>query len=324
MYFLPKGTDMGRYSRSILPLLLASLLAACGGGGDSKSSNTQPSAPATTIAQEPNAPQLTGSTATDGFNWFNFRRQQAGVQAVVRNASLDVAAQGHSDYQLANGIVTHEQTPGKPGFTGITVGDRLTNAGYVFPPGGSFAYGEVISATSDTSGFNAAEDLLAAIYHRFVILEPMFKEAGAGAARGSSGLSYFTTDFAANGLDRGLGARGSFVIYPFSGQQRVPRNFFSDNESPDPVPDRNEVGYPVSVHADITATVSVQSFTIRPRNGSTLAVRLLTTATDSQTSSSVAAIIPLAPLAPATTYDVQFIGKVDGVDASRSWSFTTQ
>jgi hypothetical protein len=29
-------------------------------------------------------------------------------------------------------------------------------------------------------------------------------------------------------------------------------------------------------------------------------------------------------LAPATTYDVQFIGSVDGVAANRSWSFTTK
>lgn len=318
---------MGRYPRSILPLLLASLLvAACGGGGDSNGNTTEAKAPATTTVLEPNAPQATGNTATDGFNWFNFRRQQAGIQVVTRNSNLDVAAQGHSNYQLANGTVTHEQTPGKTGFTGRTVGDRMAAAGYQFTPGASFAYGEVISATSDVSGFKAAEDLLAAIYHRFVIMEPMFKEVGAGAAAASAGggLTYFTTNFAANGLDRGLGARGRIVTYPFADQQRVPRNFFSDNESPDPVPDRNEVGYPVSVHADITALIRVQSFTIRPRGGSALAVRLLTSDSDTQTSSSVAAIIPLAVLGAASTYDVQFTGQVDGVDVSRAWSFTTQ
>ncbi|MGH8807219.1 MAG: CAP domain-containing protein [Noviherbaspirillum sp.] len=313
---------MGRPLRSALPpLLLALMLAACGGGGGgSNNANSQPSTAVS--AQEPNAPQAIGNTATDGFNWFNFRRQQLGVQQVLRNARVDAAAQSHSDYQKANNAITHEQIEGRPGFTGRTAGDRLAAAGYQFSPNASYAYGEVISATSDPSGFNAAEDLVAAIYHRFVIFEPMFKEAGAGAAAGG-GTTYFTTNFVANGLDSGLGS-GAVVIYPFANQQRVRRNFFSDHEAPDPVPDRNEVGYPISVHANITAVLSVQSFNVRPRGGAPLESLLLTRARDPQTPLSAAAIIPLSPLAPATTYDVQFSGKVDGTDVVRSWSFTTQ
>jgi uncharacterized protein YkwD len=316
---------MGRPTRSIYPLLLASLiLTACGGGSDSGQSTTSSNAAATISAQEPNAPQATGNTATDGFNWFNFRRQQIGLEPVARNALIDAAAQRHSNYQKTNNIITHDQIEGKPEFTGRTVGDRLTEARYGFASTNSYAYGEVISATSDTSGFNAAEDLIAAIYHRFVILEPMFKEAGAGSATVPSGLTYFTTNFAANGLDRGL-PRGSVVVYPAPSQSRVPRNFFSDNESPDPVPNRNEVGYPISVHANITATVTAQSFTIRPRgSNANLTVRLLTSGSDTQTPSSAAAIVPLDPLAAGITYDVQFIGKVDNIDVNRSWSFTTQ
>ncbi|RJF97287.1 CAP domain-containing protein [Noviherbaspirillum saxi] len=314
---------MGRLPRSIYPLLLASLmLTACGGSSDQGSTSTNG---ATSIAaQEPNAPQATGNTATDGFNWFNFRRRQIGLEAVARNGVIDVAAQGHSNYQRTNNIITHDQSDTKAGFTGRTVGDRFSAAGYGFASASSYAYGEVISATSDPSGFNAAEDLIAAIYHRFVILEPMFKEAGSGAATVSGGLTYFTTNFAANGLDRGV-ARGSVVTYPASSQAHVRRNFFSDNESPDPVPGRNEVGYPVSVHANITSTLTVQSFTIRPRGGSAnLTTRLLTAATDPQTPASAAAAVPLDPLLPLSTYDVQFVGKVDGTDVNRSWSFTTQ
>jgi hypothetical protein len=37
-----------------------------------------------------------------------------------------------------------------------------------------------------------------------------------------------------------------------------------------------------------------------------------------------AAIIPLAPLAAGTTYDVSFSGTVDGTALSKSWSFTTK
>lgn len=328
---------MGRSLHHTLPALLAALLlAACGGGGggDDKTavssggeSQTETAASSTTaaelIASEPNAPTVTGNTATDGFNWFNFRRQQIGVQQLARNGRVDAAAQGHSDYQRVNNVITHEQTPGKPGFTGIELGDRLAAAGYEFSPSGGYAYGEVISSTFSTSGIEAAEDLIAAIYHRFVIFEPMFKEAGAGAATVTGGNTYFTTNFTANGLNTGLGS-GKLVIYPYADQNNVARNFMSDNEEPDPVPDRNEVGYPISIHADIMGNVTVSEFSVRPRGGATLPVRLLSSAGDPQTPSSAAAIVPLSPLSPKTTYDVQFSGTVDQQPVSRSWSFTTR
>ncbi len=302
-------------SASIISALLAALLlAACGGGGDGASSS------AATLEQ--NAPQATGNTATDGFNWFNFRRQQIGEQALARNNALDGAAQGHSDYQKINNTITHEQTPGNPGFTGARVADRLAGAGYQFTQG-SYAYGEVISSSGNTSGAYAADSLIAAIYHRFVIFEPMFKEVGAGAATVAGGATYFTTDFTANGLETGLGA-GQSIVYPFANQTNVPINFFSDNEEPDPVPTQNEVGYPISIHADTISTVVAQTFTMQPRGGAPLQVQLMQRASDSHTPSSAAAIIPLNVLASNTIYDVQFIGTVDGIAVNRTWSFTTR
>lgn len=308
----------------LLSLLAALALTACGGGGSDGGSATSPGA--TTVAasgtQDPSAPQATGNTANDGFNWFNYRRTQVGIGALTRDPRADAAAQGHSNYQKVHDVITHEQTPGAEAFTGETVRNRLEAAGYRF--GRFYAFGEVISATSDTSGVKAAEDLIAAIYHRFVIFDPIFRQAGVGAATVNNGATYFTTNFVTEQLDTGLGA-GRMVVYPFANQQGVPRNFFSDNEVPDPAPGRNEVGYPISVHADITSTITVQSFTVRPRGGSAdLAVRLLTQGSDTQTPSSAAAIIPLEPLAAGATYDVQFTGAVDGAATTRSWSFTTR
>lgn len=322
---------MGRLLRQTLPALITVLiLAACGGGsGDGSSTISQPAA--STATQEPNAPQATGNTATDGLNWFNFRRQQLGLAELARAPRIDAAAQNHSNYQKINNVITHDEAPNKQGFTGVTTSDRLNAAGYQLPLN-DYAYGEVISSASNPSGFHAAEDLIAAIYHRFLVFEPMFKEGGAGAATVSGGLTYFTANFAAIHLNTGLG-RGKVLTYPFPGQQRVPTNFFSDNESPDPVPDRNEVGYPISVHANIISTLAVNSFTVSPHGGAALPVQLLTgTANpaapnqpvDIHTPTSAAAIIPLQPLTAATTYDVQFAGSVDGNAVSLSWSFNTQ
>lgn len=308
----------------VIALSVAILLTACGGGGGDSApvnSTVASSSSQQTAALEPNAPQATGDTSTDGFNWFNFRRRQMGLSELARSSIIDTAAQGHSNYQKLNDTITHTQVSGNPGFTGVTVLDRLNAAGYPFNQS-RYAYGEVIAAIGGTSGFYAAQGLIDAIYHRFVIFEPIFKEAGAGTGTVTNGYTYVTTKFAANGLGSGIG-QGRVVLYPFANQQNVPVNFYSDREIPDPMPDQNEVGYPISVHADGTANVTVQSFTVRPRGGASLSSRLLTKATDAETSASVAAIVPYAVLSAGTTYDVRFVGTVDGTAVDQSWSFTT-
>lgn len=308
---------------ALLPVLLISLLlVACGGGGTPSANTTNQAADPLTL--EPGAPKFTGNTAVDGINWFNFRRQQMGAPTLQVNSAINQAAQAHSNYQKLSNQISHDQQIGKPGFTGINLLDRLAATGYRFVPSSSYAYGEVISATSDSSGFYMGNELITAIYHRFVIFEPMFKEAGSGAASVPGGYTYLTVDFTANdGYGAGIG-RGNVISYPFPNQQRVPANFFSDYESPDPVPNQNEVGFPISVHADITANLTVQSFTIQARGGSSLPTRLLSYTNDAETPRSAAAIIPLSVLASNTTYDVYFIGNVDGLSVSRSWSFTTK
>ena len=314
---------------SLLPALFAALLTACGGGGGSTPSSsgdgvtppTTPSIP--TTPPQPGAPTATGDTATDGFNWFNYRRSQIGLSVLARNSRLDIAAVGHSNYLRLNNTVAHTQTQGSPGFTGAQLSDRFAAAGYTLAQ--PYAYGEVISAASDRSGFYHAEELIAAIYHRFVIFEPVFREMGTGAATGSGNYTYFTADLATvNGYGAGVG-RGNIANYPASGQTAVPVSFFSDNESPDPVPNQNEVGYPISVHADISAQLRVTTFTVRQRGGSSdLSVRLLARPSDAETPLSAAAIIPLARLNANTVYDVSFTGTVDSVPVSRNWSFTTK
>ena len=311
-----------RWKYWITALLSAALLSACGGGdsGDKTSLNT--STQAGQLTQEPGAPVLSNNIATDGFNWINYRRSQVGLTPLVRNSLIDTAALGHSNYLNSNSVVVHNQIKGKPGFTGATLYDRLTASGY----GVTSVWGEVIAGVASNSGFYMAENLITAVYHRFLIFEPIFKEGGAGAAVNNSGYAYFTTDLAGNSrYGPGL-PTGQIVSYPFSGQTKVATSFSSNEEEPDPVPNQDVVGYPISVHANFDATLSVTAFTVRQRGaGADLTVRLLSKETDAiNTSRSVAAIIPLAPLLAATTYDVSFIGKVNGADVTRSWSFTTR
>lgn len=314
--------SLSRWTHSLPTLLLVALLSACGGGGSGGNASLSTSTPAKQLTEEPGAPALSNNIATDGFNWINYRRSQIGLAPLVRNSLIDNAALGHSNYLNINSVVVHNQVKGKPGFTGETLYDRLSAAGY----GVTSVWGEVIAGMATNSGFYMAENLITAVYHRFLIFEPVFKEGGAGAAVNSSGYAYFTTDLAGNSrYGPGLPA-GQIISYPFNGQLKVATSFSSDEEEPDPVPNQDVVGYPISVHANFDATLSVTAFTVRQRGaGADLTVRLLTKGTDPvNTSRSVAAIIPLAPLLAATTYDVSFIGKVNGADVTRSWSFTTR
>jgi len=313
------STSSGKlFPASVVAAALLSLaLVACGGAPADAASSTA----AVVSAHSEYAPRPSGDSATDGLNWINFRRQEAGLPLLQRNARLDVAALGQSKYLEVNKTVTHVQTVGKPAFTGVTLTDRLAASGFAFSRDGHVS-GEVIASTGSSSGFNAADELVTAIYHRFVLLEPMSKQAGAAVAAGSDGI-YFTADMVADGFDQGLGV-GKFITYPVAGQALVPTVFHSDGEKPDPVPNHHDVGFPVSIHADLLSSVQVQRFTLRPHGGTPLQVQLLTSATDPNTPTSAAAIIPLDVLLASTTYDVQFVGRVDGQAVSRSWQFSTQ
>ena len=313
-----------RWKQCIPALLTAALLSACGGGGSDSGSNgaQNTSTPAGQLTQEPGAPVLSNNIATDGFNWINYRRSQVGLSPLARSSLIDSAAQGHTSYLNTNNLVAHEQVVGKAGFTGVSPYDRITKSGYAI----TSVWGEVIAGVATNSGFYMAENLITAIYHRFVIFEPLFKEGGAGAAVNNSGYAYFTTDLAGNSRYGAGLPTGQIITYPFNGQAKVASSFSSNEEEPDPVPNQDVVGYPISVHANFDATLSVTAFTVRQRGaGTDLTVRLLTKSTDPiNTSRSVAAIIPLSPLLANTTYDVSFIGKVNSTDATRTWSFTTR
>ncbi|SFH01396.1 Uncharacterized conserved protein YkwD, contains CAP (CSP/antigen 5/PR1) domain [Duganella sp. CF458] len=321
---------LNKWHHKLPTLVVAALLSACGGGGGGGGSTTTPpvinpptTPPTTSCVVSPTGlPGATGDTAIDGFNWFNYRRADIGLTMLTCNELLNKAAVGHSNYLRLNNTVSHDQVGGNPGFTGASLADRLAAAGYSL--GTSYAYGEVISAASDRAGFYHAEELIAAIYHRFVIFEPMFREMGTGASTASGGYTYFTADLATrNGFGAGLG-KGNIVTYPKNTQTAVPTTFDSDTESPDPVPNLNRVGYPISVHSDITGNVTVTSFTVRPRGGAQLNTRLLTSGTDQHTPVHAAAIVPLSTLTSNTIYDVAFTGTVDSVAVTKNWSFTTK
>ncbi len=293
------------------------LLAGCHGGDASTSTGTSA---AQLTAQELDGPRATSDVATDGLRWINYRRTQAGLMPVQRDARLDRAAAAHASYQQLNNLVTHDEDARRTGYTGATASARLRAAGYPLDSE-AIADGEVIAATAETDGFAAAEGLMGAIYHRYLMLEPRFDLAGSGSAHRAGGYDWLNVNFVATRGARGLGA-GQLITWPVADQKNVRARIESDEETPDPVAGRNEVGYPVSVHADRGTILRVSRFLIRERGGAELPVRLLEHAGDSETPASAAAIIPLSVLRKGAIYEVEFSGTADGVPVLRSWSFS--
>ncbi len=307
-----------RWNTLLLALGASFILSACGGHNGEDTSGSQAATP-TQLAAEPGAPVVSNNIATDGFNWFNYRRGQIGLAPLVSNVYLQTAAQKHSDYQKTNDTTTHEEVLGKSGFTGTSVADRMRAAGYVLVS--PYVVGEVISSINSSSGFYMADALMTAVGHRFLILQPSYRDAGSASATASNGLVYFTTNLGAtNGYAAGLSGVGNVVTYPFANQTNVQPNFLSDQESPDPVAGHNEVGFPISVHANINASLTASTFSVAPRGGGILAV----TSFIYDDFNSAVAIVPIQPLTSHTTYDVNFIGTANGILVTRAWSFTTR
>jgi hypothetical protein len=240
-------------------------LAACGGGGDGSSATTVQyrqygwldSGSSTTTGfagagYGPPAPTLTGNIAIDGFNWLNYRRAQVGMSALARNNLLD---RGPGPLRLPAHQQHHDPRP-DPGQARASPAPRLepacmTAAGYTLFNATRALWRSHLRHHQRLGLQYMAEELITAIYHRFVIFEPVFKEIGTGAATGSAGYNYFTANFAANnGYSAGL-ASGALAVWPFNGQTDVPYHFFSDQRTGSGA-QPNEVGYPISVHANLT------------------------------------------------------------------------
>lgn len=310
-----------RYYTGLLRVWAGALfigLSACGG---EVSAPALPNA-AQLTAQQNTALRLTGNVALDGLNWLNFRRQQAGLSPLSTEYELAAAATAHASYQQQNNLITHDQDKTRSGFTGERSTDRLLAAGYPLRDK-AYAEGEVVGASTLADGFALADGLLAAIYHRYVILEPAFDQAGAGTAQRPAGYTWLTVNFVASRDGRGLPAP-AVVVWPFDGQTAVRPYFLSDQEIPDPVPEQDSVGYPVSVHAPMFSRLRVEQFTLSAQGGAPLPVRLLDPVRDTDTPPSAAAIVPLQPLRAQQRYHVRFEGRLNDQPIALQWSFTTQ
>ena len=259
----------------------------------------------------------------------NCYRKRMDANIVSLNAALSEAAQMHAEYLAATGAWGHGETDtSQPSFRGSTPVERTEAAGYLVD--------ENLQSVTELIGFRAsgadaskAVDLwFDTVYHRLPLAIPELEAVGFG----SSGIydvmlvvspweaPQETPEFLSN-------------AYPVPGQTGVPLSFDTDNEVPDPMPDQQEVGFPVSLSfldesfhtpGDLYDLIVDETQTeLRDFDGAPVPSRILSPADDELVLRSLV-LIPLEPLRPQHTYTAVFAGELDESPFSRSWSFQTK
>lgn len=117
---------------------------------------------------------------SEALHLLNEIRESMGMNTLVHNDYLALAAQAHASYLVRNDVTSHNEIPGLLGFTGRTPADRALKAGYL-----STQVSENLS-TKNRDSQSSIDGLFSAIYHRFGFLDVGIDEIGVGAMQDRS------------------------------------------------------------------------------------------------------------------------------------------
>jgi hypothetical protein len=236
-------------------------------------------------------------------------RAMAGLPAIDCTETLAGAAGAHAGYLAQNGEFGHTETKGRPGFTGASVGDRVEAAEF-----DGETDGEVLSSQLGAASIDSEFGYLNSVYHRAMLLRIETTTYGYGSSSAGSVIDLGRPDDAHQQAQR--------VVWPPDGATNVPTTFHAASEAPNPVAPLEVAGAPISLITGRTL-ISVVGVILGP-DGPVDAV-LLTSKNDpgKLVRASEAHLVPKKPLAPNTTYVVQF-GFVDATQAvALKTTFTT-
>lgn len=340
-------------------LAAALALAGCGGGGSSApaGSNTGTSCTApqvltngvcTTPSPTVTPPDLQttvptptyapGSAELNAFNEMNAVRASLGLGLVAQNPYLDLAAKNHATYIAQNietdrSVYGHIENAAYPGFTGETPSDRARFAG----SGGNV--GEILT-NDGPNGYSLTpvQGFLNTVYHRIGILDNCIREIGIGEFTKILKNTAPFTPFVMNQGGKTCQRNASDFVqhYPASGQTNLPVTMMAENPNPikdlpltaDGQPDFLQTSYPISVASVPGTTIAVTSISVTAQGDNTpLPMTTITTATDPNQGylgTNWAFFVGKAPFKAKTTYNVAFVGTVNGAKITQNWSFTTR
>ncbi len=280
------------------------------------------------------------------------------MQQLLPNSMLESAAQAHANYLLFNNISSHNETQGLHHFTGVTPADRAFHAGYL-----SSHVSENLS-TKNPSAERSMDGLFSAIYHRFGFLSPDIDEIGIGITQdqNNSDKSVFVylmghaqlnklcdaKDFSSNGnyvykvckdekfrikkslfstaLNDSKRENPKIIFYPYDNQQNIVPAFYA--EDPDPLPDYEVSGFPISIEFNdyFFDDVKLLSFRLYMQDTEISDVRLMDEHNDpnQKLKHNQYALFPLKRLEYDTQYRAEVIYRSRQKTETLVWHFQTQ
>jgi hypothetical protein len=249
----------------------------------------------------------------------NCYRNLMGLARGRLHPELDDAAQAHAEYMAALGTITHQESASESDFTGEWVDDRMEAAGY--PLEGGHMWSEIVAWGHDPEG--AVDAWMSTVYHRIPFTLSTWTHQGFGQTGDYSSMS-FVTPFPD-------GVRAA-IIFPADGQSDVPVDFDSDTETPDPAPDHGLVGYPITVTVGSDKTHGTDAYNpydlrlvdavLWGPGGEEVDILTLDPTTDDLIYA-MAAVIPVEPLAPESTYEAELTVDYAGTTETLLTEFTT-
>jgi len=289
----------------------------------------------------------------------NMIRHQVGMIPLRSSSTLQKAAQAHARYLVRYGVVSHRERSGRGGFSGSRPLDRALRVGY------ASRYVSENLSTGSVDIRRSIRGLFSAIYHRFIFLDPGYDEVGIGSAHslhgrvrhayvyllgnhtldtlcrepGYTGRARYVYGVCADTQHRieagrferartGLKERNPrIIVYPADGQRDVPPAFY--REEPDPLPEYDVSGYPVSVAFNdrYFRKVDLISFRLFEEGGSApLPARLLDKRTDPhhRLTRRQFALMPLQRLKWGQRYRAEIVYRHKGKRHTLRWHFTTR
>lgn len=273
--------------------------------------------------------QLYANCKSSDFEYLNYLRINSGVTPLNYNSLLEKSSNNHIVYMINNKEIGHEQEQNKKYFTGLSSMERANFVGYgntkkqeAINSGikGMFQVtnGETISIGVETCK-DSINELLKAIYHRFVLLDPDFTDIGSSYYFGKEMDIPHYYVYNLGGLVSPK-KTGYMSIYPFDNQNNIPIIFNPQEEIPNPLPKINTlVGYPISVIISNKLKVDIQQFQLFDNNQPIEVYQIFDLYGKNKYS-----LIPVNPLKLNHTYKVIFVATINNKNIYKIWTFKTQ
>ena len=257
-------------------------------------------------------------------------RSTAGIPPWRLSLPLEAASRAHSRFFLHNipryGTLTdsvHSEQPGWPLFAGRTPWARDVAFGY-----NGDGDSEVMAFGVGTG--EAVRLWLDSVYHRFGLLDPGLTSMGFGIA----GKASRNQDLPVTTLNAGFESRaevpnGRAIVWPVPGQRGVPPAFEA-GEMPDPLANFQGASYPAGYPITVSFFgLGVQGLDVQAaslsQGGRKVSCHLLTPQVEQNPDElgMSAALLPVRPLAPRTSYEASFAGRYRDDDGWHAFQVRT-